>query len=34
MFLFLSSRFGCIGSLLLSALATVVILFLFGIIRL
>jgi len=34
MFLFFSNRLGCAGSLLLSALATVLILFLVGVVRL
>jgi hypothetical protein len=34
MFLFFSNRLGCAGSLLLSALATVLILLLLGVVRL
>lgn len=34
MFLFFSNRLGCIGSLLVSAVATLVVLLLLGIIRL
>jgi hypothetical protein len=33
MFFFFSNRLGCLGSLLLSAAVTVVLLFLFGMIR-
>jgi hypothetical protein len=33
-FLFFNNRLGCVGSLLLSALVTVVLLFLFGVIHL
>jgi hypothetical protein len=33
MFLFFSNRFGCAGSLLISALATALILFLLGVVR-
>jgi len=33
MFVFFSSRMGCLGSLLISALVTVVLLFAFGMLR-
>jgi hypothetical protein len=33
MFVFFSSRMGCLGSLLISALVTVVLLFVFGLLR-
>jgi hypothetical protein len=33
MFVFFSSRLGCLGSLLLSAAITVVLLFIFGVLR-
>jgi hypothetical protein len=33
MFFFFSNRFGCIGSLLISAAVTVVLLFMFGMLR-
>lgn len=33
MFFFFSNRLGCIGSLLVSALVTVVLLFMFGMLR-
>ena len=33
MFFFFSNRLGCLGSLLLSAMVTVVLLFLFGMLR-
>jgi hypothetical protein len=33
MFLFFSSRMGCLGSLLLSAAVTIALLFLFGMLR-
>lgn len=34
MFFFFSNRLGCLGSLLISALVTVVLLFMFGMLRL
>jgi hypothetical protein len=33
MFLFFSNRFGCLGSLLISAAVTVALLFMFGVLR-
>jgi hypothetical protein len=33
MFFFFSNRLGCLGSLLLSAIVTIALLFLFGVIR-
>jgi hypothetical protein len=33
MFFFFSNRFGCLGSLLLSAIVTIALLFMFGVIR-
>ncbi len=33
MFLFFSNRLGCAGSLLISAIATIVLLWIFGVIR-